>query len=123
MILEYILLVIIGLSAGLLVAGGLFAFIVAIGAINKLASRTGTACAIELYEYMVIAGALIFNVIYLFSDSLIGGYALLSITGIFFGIFVGVQAMVIADVTKLTPIMFMRTKLTQGIPYIVAAMA
>lgn len=50
-------LVLIGLSAGTVVAGGLFSFIVELGVIADFADRTHTANHILFYEDMVLLGA------------------------------------------------------------------
>ena len=113
----------IGLASGGTVAAGLFAFVVAIGIINRIASRTGTANHIRLYECMVIAGGIIFNLVYLFSKSLPTGYFGLGLYGLFTGMYVGLQAMALAEVIKTIPILAMRIKLVEGMPYIVVSIA
>lgn len=123
MILKYIFLYFIGLASGGTVAAGLFAFVVAIGIINRIASRTGTANHIRLYECMVIAGGIIFNLVYLFSKSLPTGYFGLGLYGLFTGMYVGLQAMALAEVIKNIPILAMRIKLVEGMPYIVVSIA
>ena len=121
--LNYIILFLIGLAAGGTVAAGLFAFIVAIGVINRIATRTGTANHIRLYEVMVIAGGIIFNLIYLFSKWVPTGYIGIVFFGLFAGMYVGLQAMALAEVIKTIPILAIRIKLVEGIPYIVVAIA
>lgn len=123
MILKYILLFFIGLASGGTAAAGLFAFIVAIGIINRIASRTGTANHIRMYEFMVIIGGILFNLIYLFSKSLPTGYFGLGLYGLFTGMYVGLQAMALAEVIKIIPILSMRIKLIEGMPYIIVAIA
>ena len=61
---QYFLLFFIGISSGALVAAGLFAFIVAIGIVNRIASRTGTSRHLRCYESSAIAGGVIFNLLY-----------------------------------------------------------
>ena len=51
-----IFLGILGMSAGVVVAGGLFSFIVELGVISDFADRTHTANHILLYEDAVSAG-------------------------------------------------------------------
>ena len=50
-------LALIGISAGMVVAGGVFSFIVELGVISDFADRTHTAKHILFYEDMVSAGA------------------------------------------------------------------
>ena len=54
-----IFLGILGMSAGVVVAGGLFSFIVELGVISDFADRTHTANRILLYEDAVSAGAIL----------------------------------------------------------------
>lgn len=123
MIFKYILLTIIGISAGGCVAAGLFAFIVALGVINRLVTRSKTANHIRLYEVMVILGAVILNVVYLFFNNIPTAYLGLSIFGIFTGIFIGVQAMTLAEIIKTLPILAIRINLVEGLPFIIVAIA
>lgn len=102
---RYIFLILTGMSAGGIVAGGLFAFLVALGIINRLAVRTGTAMYIRLYEKMIILGGIIFNVIFLFCKNISIGYVGLGFVGIFFGMYIGIQAMALAEVIKTIPIL------------------
>ena len=50
MLIRQILMAVIGLSAGILVAGGLFGFIIELGVIADFADRTHTGNKIHLYE-------------------------------------------------------------------------
>ena len=61
-----IFLGILGMSAGVVVAGGLFSFIVELGVISDFADRTHTANHILLYEDAVSAGAILGNVFPIF---------------------------------------------------------
>ena len=123
MISKYIIIAFIGLSSGACVAAGLFAFIVAIGVVNRIATRTKTASHIRLYETSTISGAILFNIIYLFSSSLPTNYYGLIIFGLFAGLFIGLQSMTLAEVIKTLPILAIRIKLVEGLPYVVASIA
>ena len=61
-----IFLGILGMSAGVVVAGGLFSFIVELGVISDFADRTHTANHILLYEDAVSARAILGNVFQIF---------------------------------------------------------
>lgn len=120
---KYALLIIIGISSGACVAAGLFAFIVALGVINRLVTRTKTYKHLHLYETMVIAGGIILNIVYHFPNSLPTGYLGLLTFGIFSGIFIGVQAVALTETIKTLPILMLRIKLTTGLPYILITLA
>ena len=75
-------LALIGISAGMVVAGGVFSFIVELGVISDFADRTHTAKHILFYEDMVSAGAVLGNLFQIFEVHLPG-------RSIFLGIFRG----------------------------------
>ncbi len=52
------LLAVIGLSAGMVVAGGLFSFIIGLGVVSDFADRTHTGEHILLYEDSVALGGI-----------------------------------------------------------------
>ena len=65
-----ILLALIGLSAGIAVAGGLFAFIVELGVVADFADRTHTGDKILFYESCAAAGGIVGNIFYVFQIDL-----------------------------------------------------
>lgn len=69
---------ILGMSAGVVVAGGLFSFIVELGVISDFADRTHTANHILLYEDAVSAGAILGNVFQIFRIGIPGQSVLLA---------------------------------------------
>lgn len=120
---RYVVVSIVGVSSGMVVASALFSVLVALGAVNKTASILGRADSIKFLEWMVSTGAIIFNIIYLFTDKLYGGYLLLIILGCFFGIFIGIMLMALAEETRVIPILYRRVNLTRGFIYIAIATA
>lgn len=100
-------LALIGMSAGIVVAGGLFSFIVELGVIADFADRTHTADKILLYEDVVAAGAVLGNLFQIFGIHLPGQMFLLALFGVFSGVFVGCWAMALAEILNVFPI-FMR---------------
>lgn len=104
---EELFLALIGMSAGIVVAGGLFSFIVELGVIADFADRTHTADKILLYEDVVAAGAVLGNLFQIFGFHLPGQMFLLALFGVFSGVFVGCWAMALAEILNVFPI-FMR---------------
>ena len=94
MLIRQILMAVIGLSAGILVAGGLFGFIVELGVIADFADRTHT-----------------------------GSKILLIPIGLLIGIFVGCWAMALAEILNVFPIFIRRLKITKYIAVLICAMA
>lgn len=120
---RYILLAFIGVIAGFVVSAGLFAFITMIGVLTRLAIRTNTSQHILLYEDIVIVGATIGNLLFLFEFKfLIGGIGLV-LYGFFSGCYVGCLAVALEEVLQVFPIITRRIKLTVGMPFIVLALA
>ena len=123
MLANQILLAIIGLSAGVLVAGGLFGFIVSLGVVSDFADRTHTGKYVLLYEDAVIVGGILGNLMYVYNVSLTGGAVTLSIFGLFAGVFVGGWAMALAEVLNVFPIFVRRIKILKAVPYIILSIA
>ena len=71
-LLQIIFLALLGLSAGMIVAGGVFSFIVELGVISDFADRTHTGNHILIYEDMVAAGAILGNLFQIFEVNLPG---------------------------------------------------
>lgn len=123
MLANQILLAIIGLSAGVLVAGGLFGFIVSLGVVSDFADRTHTGKYVLLYEDAVIVGGILGNLMYVYNVSLTGGTVILGIFGLFAGVFVGGWAMALAEVLNVFPIFVRRIKILKAVPYIILSIA
>lgn len=120
---KQILMAILGLSAGGIVAGGLFGFIVSLGVVSDFADRTDTANRILLYEDAVALGGIVGNVLYTYRVFVPGISWLLGVFGILSGIFVGCWAMALTEVLNVFPIFTRRINLTKGIAYIILGVA
>ena len=85
MLIKILFIILIGLSAGGVTATGLFALISSIGLINRYADVTNTTESIMLYEEMIIFGAGIGNIWYIFKIT--GSVILYGVVGAYvFGI-------------------------------------
>ena len=113
----------IGFSAGAIIAGGLFAFIAMVGVVTRLIARTRTAKTITFYEDLVILGATLGNLFYLFDYSLPVGTVGLVVFGTFSGIFVGCLAVALAETVNAIPVFAHRVKLQKGMSFLVLSMA
>ena len=116
-------LVLIGLSAGMVVAGGLFSFIVELGVIADFADRTHTANHILFYEDMVSLGAVFGNLFQVFELRMPGHGAFLTIFGLFGGIFVGCWAMALAEILNVFPIFMRRARIVRYLTVFVLMVA
>lgn len=120
---KQLLLALIGLSAGVTVAGGLFSFVVSLGVVSDFADRTHTGKHIRLYETSVALGGILGNIFFIYQISLPLGSGILMLFGIFAGIFVGCWSMALAEILNVFPIFIRRVKVLKGIPYIILSIA
>ena len=118
-----IILGIVGLSAGLGVAAGLFSFIIGLGVVSDFADRTHTGDHILFYEDCIAAGGILGNVFWIYQIRIPYGGWLLPLFGTFAGIFVGCWSMALAEVLNIFPILIRRIKLLKCIPYLILGMA
>lgn len=120
---EQILLAVIGLSGGVAVAAGLFAFIVELGVVADFADRAHTAEHIMFYEDCVALGGILGNLVYVFRISLPLGTPLLAVIGLFSGIFAGCWAMALAEILNVFPVFMRRIKIVRYVSVFVVSMA
>ena len=120
---KEILLAVIGLSAGLIVAGGLFAFLASLGVVGDIADRTHTGEHILLYEDAATLGGMIGNLLFIDRLQIPGGVWFQTVFGTFTGIFVGCWALSLAETLNVFPIFIRRVKLLQCVPYIILGIA
>ena len=123
MLVKQGILAIIGLSAGLIVAAGLFSFIVSLGVVSDLADRTRTGKYILLYEDTIAVGGILGNLFFIYRADIPLPEIFLGMFGILAGIFVGCWAMALAEVLNVFPIFIRRIKLVQFIPYLILGIA
>lgn len=123
MLVRQILMALIGLSAGSIVAGGLFGFVVSLGIVSDFADRTGTADRIGLYEDAVAVGGILGNLVLLYEIPLTILSPLLGVFGVFSGIFVGCWALALAEVLNVFPIFLRRINVTKGVGFVILGIA
>ena len=120
---KQILLGILGLSAGMGTAAGLFSFIIGLGVVSDFADRTHTGEKILWYEDCIAAGGILGNLFWVYQIWIPGGRWLLSVFGLFSRIFVGCWSMALAEVLNIFPIFVRRIKLIKCIPFLILGMA
>lgn len=120
---EKIVLGIIGLSAGIVIAGGLFAFIIELGVIADFADRTHTAKHIRLYEDCAALGGILGNLMFVFQPDILCGRFLLPAFGLLSGIFVGCWSMALAEILNVFPIFVRRLKIVRYTAAFIISMA
>ena len=127
MIVREIICGLIGLGAGLATAAGVFALITVVGIIPRLAGKTRTGGYIRGYEWAIILGGTVGNLINIFHLPIlihgIVGNIILGIFGVGCGIFVSSLVMALAETLNVFPIMVRRVRLKVGLPYIICGLA
>ena len=123
---QNLILAIIGLSAGAIVAGGLFSFIIGLGVISDFADRTHTGEHILLYEDSVALGGILGNLVWIYKLPIPGngiGEFVAILFGLFSGIFVGCWAMALTEMLNIFPIFVRRFKVVKYVSYMILAIA
>ncbi len=120
---KQVLLVLIGLSAGGIIAAGVFAFLAMIGVFPRLIGKTKTNRHILLYETMIILGGILGNIWDIYEIPLgFGGNLFLGVYGTSVGIFVGCLVMSLAETLKALPVISRRLNLGVGLQYIILSL-
>lgn len=144
---QQCLLAVLGLSAGLSVASGVFTVFTAVGLVPRFAEHTKTAGHILTYENAIILGCFLGNLFSLFAGlsdgvqpwmaasgaaDVIGMgasamgmlvQAVLGCVGIFTGIYVGTLALSIAEMLDALPIMAHRMGIKRGLSFVITGLA
>ena len=122
-LIKYALLILIGVSAGAVISGGLFDFIVMIGAVTRIIGKSHTSKHIRLYENVVIMGGVFGCIVSLYKITANLGMWLGAAFGLFSGVFLGCLVMSLTETLDGIPILNRRFKLSVGIQYIILALA
>ena len=118
-----VLLALIGASAGLAAAAGLFSFIVELGVVADFADRTHTGDQLLFYEDCVALGGIAGNILYVFHIGVPLGAPLLAVFGLFAGIFAGCWAMALAEILNVFPVFMRRARIVRYLTAFVTSMA
>lgn len=122
-ILIYFIVGFTGISAGVLVAGGLFALLTKVGVITRMIAFSKTEKAIPLYSAIIAAGGIWGNLISVFDLKLLAGVIPLGIFGVMSGVFTGALSIALAESINVFPVLFKKTKIHRGISWIMFAFA
>ncbi|WP_317853832.1 stage V sporulation protein AB [Chakrabartyella piscis] len=118
---KSIVLAFAGFASGAIVSAGVFAFIAAIGLVPRMAFRSKTKNYIRFYEDVIVLGGLFGAVASFVSYHLPAIPLLVAVFAICIGTFIGVLAVSLSEVLNVMPILFRRTHLTIGLPYLLLA--
>ena len=124
-----LLRLLIALSSGLFISGGVFTVLFAVGLLPRFAYKTKTARFELLYENFVIAGTLVGILGSVYNPMLAGllpgwlANGLLALLGVFAGIFAGCLALATAELLDGIPIFARRVSMHEGLFWVVGAIA
>ncbi|TXC93475.1 stage V sporulation protein AB [Metabacillus litoralis] len=107
-ILSNIILMIVGLSGGLVVGSGFVAFLAVLGIIPRLTQLTKTYRLIHVYEWAIILGAVIVGWMSLRNTELFQSELWLIPIGLLCGVFIGMLAAALTEVLNVFPILAKR---------------
>ncbi len=120
---QIALLSLFGLSAGGIVAAGIFAFLAIIGVFPRLMGKSKTK-RILLYETVIIVGGVLGNISDIYEIPIrFGGNLAMGVFGLASGIFVGCLVMSLAETLKSLPVISRRIHLAVGLQYLILAIA
>lgn len=119
---KSVLLVSIGLSAGLTIGGALAAFVALLDFIPRLIQLTNTRKYIGLYQNCFSLGGLIFSFLYFFNYGGRLNRIFSVIVSFIMGIFTGLFSSALAEVLNVIPVLSKKFKLKHKLKYIVAAL-
>lgn len=132
---KYILLVLSGLAAGFVTAAAYVAFIAMLGIFPKIAAKTKTAGECILYENCLILGILISTLLQFFTNfssagfqegtlpSSAVGFLLLTLIGLFGGIYIGFLIGGLSEVLNVIPTYARIAHIKNNIHYIIYFLA
>ena len=121
--LNLILLCLFFFCGGIIIAGGVFAFIAIIGIVPRFAQKTNTSQYIKIYEEAIMLGGIFGTLTMLFDFRVPTGQFGNVVAGLFYGIFVGCLAVSIAEVIDVIPILCRRASIKQGISIFIIMIA
>lgn len=113
----------IGLSEGAVVGTALAAFLTILDIVPRLAQLTNTEHSIKIYEVMIAMSVTIISFFHFLEASISFGKIMVVIVGLFMGIFIGLLASALTEVTNVIPVIVNRFKLHGYVKYLFIALA
>ena len=139
MLVRYLITIFSFFGFGLLSSGGVFTVFVTVGLVPRFADKTHTAHKIILYENCIVAGAILGCLFSVYPDFVkhfggqdalnyipvweLWGSLILTVFGIFAGMFMGCFAIAIAEMLDTIPIFTRRIRLGKGVGIVMLALA
>ena len=121
--LQQIFLSIVGFRTAIYIAVGVVVLLIVLSIVPRYAGLTPSGKHILLYEDITLLGIICGNLFFLYGWHIPGGTYTLLLYGLFSGIFLGGWIMALAEMADVFPIFSRRIKLTNGIRWVVIAVA
>lgn len=122
-ILTVIARILIGFGAGLVVSGGVVAFISIIGVIPLMAFRSHTSYAMMWYENAIIFGSVLGSIFSMWEIRLPYWPPLIIVFFFAFGMFIGGLIIALAEILDVMPVLDRRIRIKKGITLLIVALA
>ncbi len=132
MFLSMVTLILAGLIGGIATAAGVIALLTKLGVVPRMIGRFQVANAVIPCECTIIVGAVTGCLFSIFgepkADLLVGSAytwqkIIITMVGLGSGVYVGCQAMALAEILNVFPILFRRAKLQEGLRFAIFAIA
>lgn len=117
------LVILIGVASGASIASAVFALIVKLGILTRLAAWTKTSRDMKLYEDCILVGGTVGNLVTLYEFPIRFGIIAQIIPGLFFGIYIGCFYMALAEALHAIPVLMRRVNIKKGVGCILLSMA
>ncbi|MDQ0164539.1 stage V sporulation protein AB [Bacillus horti] len=121
-LIEIGLLLLVGVSGGIIVGTGLVALLTVLGVVPRLTQLTKTHKYIHLYQYMIVLGSVFWTWSGLHEIHFHLSRTLTALHGMLAGIFVGMLAAALTEVLNVLPILAKRIKVVEKIIWLLMAM-
>ena len=119
----YLAVIIIGLGSGALISGAVFAFIVKIGLVTRLAQKAGLSGKIIFLEEAIMMGGIFGTIMGLVNFNVNIGWPFMAFFGLLTGVFYGCLAVSLAETLNVIPIMVRRINLKRGLAWLMICLA
>lgn len=104
---KNIYLAFLGFSGGVTVGAGIVAFFTVLGVVARVVDIGKTQGHEKAYKIVIIFGALLSTLVYMFDFKVNGGRFWLAIVGLFMGIFIGMVSSALAEMLNIIPFLSM----------------
>ncbi|WZL74539.1 stage V sporulation protein AB [Clostridiaceae bacterium 35-E11] len=113
----------IGLSEGVVVGTALAAFLTILDIIPRLAQLTNTEHKIKIYEVMIALSVTLISLLHFLEVNIVLGKITVAMIGLLMGMFIGLLASALTEVTNVIPVIVNRFKLHDHVKYLFIALA